>query len=73
MSLELVPSNSTFRNANTFTKQQVLNTPAANSEGETYWAQVVAHHRAPDVYAMIFGTEARPKMSKMSKPKLRLA
>ena len=28
----------------------------------TYSAQVITHHRAPEVYEMIFGTTALPRM-----------
>jgi len=70
MSLELVPDNSTYHNTNTFARQSRLHTNATNTAVESYDAKVITHHRAPDLYEMVFGTKTLPKMRKT---KLRLA
>lgn len=57
MTLKLV-HDSEYKNANTFTKQPLLNTATANTETERDHARVIVHHRAPDLYNMIFGGAA---------------
>lgn len=57
------PQNSNVYQLRTFSKQPILNHILRIDYDDAYAAKVIAHHRAPDIYAMLFGTEARPKMN----------
>lgn len=60
--LELVPDNNLMHQANVFDRAAILAHIDVDDDVR-YDAQVVAHHRAPDLYEMIFGTNVRPRMN----------
>jgi hypothetical protein len=63
MSTELIPSNDLLGNAPVFDRNFTLLDHVTVSDTTLYNAQVVGHHRAPDLYEMIFGTTKRPRMN----------
>ena len=60
--LELVPDNNLVHTAHVFDRAAIL-AEVKIDDKPLYEAQIVAHHRAPDLYEMIFGTTVRPEMN----------
>ena len=60
--LELVPDNNLVHQVGWYDKDAIL-AEVKSTERQLYDAQIVAHHRAPDLYEMIFGTNERPEMN----------
>lgn len=56
--------------ATPYAKQHRVESTYDATDGQTYNAQVITHHRAPDLYEMVFGTNDRPAMNRA---RLRLA
>lgn len=55
MSNEQIPTNTTYYAANTFAKQHRIDQPLNITAGMEHHARTIVHHRAPDLYSMIFG------------------
>lgn len=65
MSADPIPANDLFSYAPVFDRYALLASVAV-AKRELYNAQVVTHHRATDLYEMIFGTTERPKMNEVA-------
>jgi len=59
---DLFPSNDLLGSAPIF-DSHMLTTSVALADNLRYHAQLITHHRAPDLYEMLFATDERPAMN----------